>query len=283
MMDRPWDLIQDCKHWPFKPIECKTNMNEKKCPKTTRERLYREVEILRHRVVSIEMMQRQHQCEMELWHTQNRLLTSLLDAEERKQKLIAYEIHDGLAQQLVGALQRFDAFRNQQPPDDSDASKIFENGTNLLRRALQDARRLISAMQSPLLEKFGLAMAVGELIIESRELAQVEIEYYNDLQTDVLPLSLIGAVYRIIQESLTNACYHSQSKKIRVELTEQDNSIRVLVQDWGIGFDPENVEEGHFGLKGIQTRAELFGGEAVITSSQGAGASVFVVIPIPEI
>jgi len=128
-----------------------------------------------------------------------------------------------------------------------------------------------------------LAAAVGELIRESLELADVEIEYYHDLQTNVLSFSLVGTVFRIVQESLTNACCHSQSKKIQVELTEQDKCIRILVQDWGIGFDPENVEEGHFGLHGIQTRAEQIGGKAVITSSPGTGTSVFVEIPIPEV
>jgi signal transduction histidine kinase len=258
-------------------------MNEKKCPKPMKERLYREVEILRNRIVSLEIMQKQHQCEIEVCLTQNRLLTNLLDNEERKQKLLAYEIHDNLAQLLAGALHRFESFRELHPGGDLDSLNAFENGFNLLRRAHRETRRLIRGMHSPLLDKYGLAAAVGELIQERLEHADVEIEYYHDLQTNVLPLSLAGTVFRIVQESLNNACCHSQSKRIRVELTEQDKSIRILVQDWGIGFDLENVEEGRFGLHGIQTRAKHFGGEAIITSSPGAGASIFVVIPIPEV
>ena len=248
-----------------------------------KERLYREVEILRNRIVSLEIMQQQHQCEIEVCHTQNRLLNNLLDTEEQKQKLIACEIHDNLAQLLAGALHRFESFRELHPCSDPDNQNVFENGFNLLRRAHREARRLIKGMHSPLLEKYGLAAAIGELIRECLEHADVEIEYYHDLQTNVLPLSFVGTVFRIVQESLNNACTHSQSKRIRVEITEQDKCIRILIQDWGIGFDPENIEEGHFGLRGIQSRAQKFGCEAVIRSAPGAGTSIFVEIPIPEV
>jgi len=257
-------------------------MNEENSAKEKSKRLNREVEQLRQRVAVLESRQKQCRCEIEACQTQNHLLTRLLDVEEQKQKLMAYEIHDGLAQQLAGALQRFETYRDLQPLGDSDSLKVFDLGTVLLRRALHEARRLISGLQSPLLERFSLAAAIGELIQESRELAEVEIEYYHDLQMSLLPLSLVGAVFRIVQESLTNACCHSRCKKIRVELTDQDNCIRILIQDWGIGFDPENVEEGHFGLQGIQTRAEKFGGKVIITSSPGTGTSIFVEIPIPE-
>jgi two-component system, NarL family, sensor histidine kinase DegS len=240
-------------------------------------------EHVHHDVAALEAMLREHCCDAEALQTQNHLLTHLLDVEERKQKLMAYDIHDGLAQKLTGALHKFEKFRELQASNAAEPLKLLNVGVNLLRQAIQETHRLVSGLQSPLLEKFSMAAVIGEFIQESRELAVVDIEYYHDIQTCVLPLSLVGAVFRIVQESLINACCHSKSKKIQVELTEQDRCIRILVRDWGIGFDPENVEEGHFGLQGIQARAEQFGGKAVITSSPGSGASIFVEIPTPDV
>ena len=218
------------------------NINQKQ----TKKRLNSKSKHVHRDVAALEAMLREHRCEAEALQTQNHLLTHLLDVEERKQKLMAYDIHDGLAQKLTGALHRFEKFRELQPSDASEPLKLFDVGVNLLRQAVQETRRLVSGLESPLLEKFSIAAAIGEFIKESRELAVVEIEYYHDIQTSVLPLSLVGAVFRIVQESLTNACCHSKSKKIQVELTEQDKCLRILVQDWGIGFDPENVARRPF-------------------------------------
>ena len=67
-------------------------------------------------------------------------------------------------------------------------------------------------------------------------------------------------VYRIVQEALTNACKHSKSEKVTVSMTQEGQDLRLEVRDWGIGFDPKSVEEGHFGLEGIRQRVRLLGG-----------------------
>jgi signal transduction histidine kinase len=251
--------------------------------KKAKDKIEGELEWLHRHVSSLEsMLDDKKNCEFEACQAQNGLLMQLLDVEARKQKLMAYEIHDGLAQHLAGALQRFQTLRERKTPEDPESAKTFDAAMNLLCKALQEARQLMSGLQSPLMERFNLATAVGELIKETRELADAEIDYYHDIQTSVLPRALMCAVYRMVQEGLTNACCHSQSNKIRVELTEQDKSIRILVQDWGVGFDPDNVEEGRFGLEGIQARAEMLGGEVVVNSSIGSGTTIFVVVPIPD-
>ena len=91
---------------------------------------------------------------------------------------------------------------------------------------------------------------------------------------------LESAVFRIVQESLTNARCHSQSAKIRIELVQEDDRIRIDVRDWGIGFNPEKVEEGRFGLRGIRERVRLLGGQVTIRTAPHKGTHVRVELPL---
>jgi signal transduction histidine kinase len=91
---------------------------------------------------------------------------------------------------------------------------------------------------------------------------------------------LENAIFRIIQESLTNARRYSQSMKVRIRLVQREDGIRIEVEDWGVGFNPKNIAEGHFGLAGINERARLFGGAAIIRSSPGKGTRIVVELPL---
>ena len=93
---------------------------------------------------------------------------------------------------------------------------------------------------------------------------------------------MANALYRITQESLTNARRYSQSERLRVQLTKREDHVRIEVQDRGIGFDPETVEADCFGLEGIRERARLFGGRATIDSTPGKGTLVVVELPLLE-
>ena len=106
--------------------------------------------------------------------------------------------------------------------------------------------------------------------------------FESNVQFGRLASILENALYRIAQEALTNACKHSQSKKVTVSLSQEGQEAWLKVQDWGIGFDPESVGKGHFGLEGIRQRVRLLGGRLTIESTPGSGTLVQVVVPILE-
>ncbi|MGD0519349.1 MAG: ATP-binding protein, partial [Thermoguttaceae bacterium] len=81
---------------------------------------------------------------------------------------------------------------------------------------------------------------------------------------------------------LTNASRHSQSPKIRVELSQLENRVRLTVQDWGVGFDPHEVKGERFGLRGIRERVRLLGGAAEINSAPDKGTTIIVELPLVE-
>jgi signal transduction histidine kinase len=91
---------------------------------------------------------------------------------------------------------------------------------------------------------------------------------------------LESAAFRIVQEAVANACRHSRSPGVIVELIQRDDRLHIKVQDQGVGFDPNAVEETRFGLRSIRERARLLGGRAEIQSAPGSGTSISVELPV---
>ncbi|MEN6406366.1 MAG: PAS domain-containing sensor histidine kinase, partial [Thermoguttaceae bacterium] len=209
---------------------------------------------------------------------EQRLLRRLLDLHEQDRKLVAYEIHDGLAQQLAAAVYRFQSVPALEQHNPKAAKEVFNESLQLLRDAMAEARRLISGLRPPVLDESGVVAAVECLIAERRPQEGPEIEFVHD-DIGRLATPLEGAIFRIVQEAVTNAQRHSHSPRVRIDITQREGRIHVGVRDWGVGFNPDSVPTGHFGVQGIQERARLLGGSAAIESSPGQGVSVTVDLP----
>jgi len=209
-------------------------------------------------------------------------LMQLLELFERDRELMAYEIHDGFSQQLTGAVLNFEAADQLREVDFQRAQESFLNGIRLLRDSIAESRRLISGLRPPVLDEFGIVPAIEHLVNESQAYGPAEIELVSGIRSQRLARPLESTVFRIVQETLTNAQRHSRSDKVRVELLQTDDHIRIVVQDWGVGFDPHKVSEARLGLKGIRERARLFGGRATIDTAPGRGTRVVVELPVIE-
>jgi PAS domain S-box-containing protein len=210
-------------------------------------------------------------------------LWRMLQASDRERQVIAYDIHDGLAQYLAAAGMQFQVHDALQESSLGEARKAYETAVELVRQAHAESRRLISEVRPPVIDETGLETAISHLVHEQRRHGGPQIEFDSNVQFDRLPPILENAIYRIIQEALTNACKHSKSKVARVSMTQEGQDVRLEVRDWGVGFDLESVKEGHFGLEGIRQRARLLGGRLVIESKPGAGTSIQVAVPILEL
>ena len=206
-----------------------------------------------------------------------------LEASDQERKLIAYEIHDGLTQHLTAAVMQFQTFSRLQSRKPLEAAKVFDTGMQMLGHSLSEARRLISGVRPPLLDEVGVLAAVESLIYEtaSRE-TEIRIEFHHKVEFARLAPALENALYRIVQESLANACRHSKSEKARIEILQIGDHVRVEVRDWGVGFAPQSVDEGCYGLAGIRERARVLGGRATIDSTPGEGTRVTVELPLME-
>ena len=211
---------------------------------------------------------------------EHRTLKHLLESSDHERQLIAYEIHDELAQQLSGAIMQFQTYSYQKDVNPKLATKAFDAGMTMLQQGHNEARRLIAGVRPPILDEEGVVAAVHHLVNEERRQRGLEIEFRNNVQFDRLAPILENAIYRIVQEGLTNACQHSKSEKVKVSLLQQGNRIQIEIRDWGIGFDSKAVHENRFGLVGIRQRARLLGGKLSIRSKVDKGTRIAVELPV---
>jgi signal transduction histidine kinase len=207
-------------------------------------------------------------------------LQHLLRSSDHERQLIAYEIHDGLAQELAGAIMQFEGhdFLKEQNP--GEAAKAYTTAVALVRRSLAETRRLISGVRPPILDEEGVVAAIAHLIEDARTKEGLEVEFFKEVDFDRLAPILENTIYRSVQEGLTNALRHSQSKKVRIELLHVGKEVHVVIQDWGVGFISEKEGDKSFGLKGIRERARLLGGSATIDTVLGSGTRIAVKLPV---
>jgi signal transduction histidine kinase len=207
-------------------------------------------------------------------------LKHLLQSSDHERQLIAYEIHDGLAQQLAGAIMQLDTYAFQKDTKPKEAARAFDAAITMLRQAHFEARRLISGVRPPILDESGVVTAIAHLVNENRIAKGPTIEFHSEVEFDRLTPIVENAVYRIVQEGLANACQHSKSKRIRVELVQQGDQLWIKIQDLGTGFDPAKVEENRFGLAGMRERARLLGGRTQVESEPKHGTCLTVELPL---
>ena len=194
--------------------------------------------------------------------------------------MIAYEIHDELAQLLAGAILQVQAFEGLRESDPRGAATAYETARAMLQRSHAEARRLISGVRPMILDEAGVVPAVAHLVDQQRRQAGMEIEYVGSVEFDRLAPILENAIYRICQEALSNACRYSKSDKVCVELAQNGNRLEIEVRDQGVGFDPDAVPDSRYGIAGMRERARLLGGTFSIQSGPGKGTRVRVELPL---
>ncbi len=238
---------------------------------------------LQKRIATLETAEAREQTAIEKkLQNEQKMLRRLLESQHHEMQLVAYEIHDGLAQLLtttVSQLQMFDHFRESKP---EEAQKTYQTARQILDQAVDETRRLIQGLRPPVLEEAGVATAIKILIAEHKERSDVDIEFVCDIQFDRLDSLFENALYRITQEGLNNASRYSGTKKVRVTLQQEGRKITLEIRDWGRGFDTTAVDADNFGLEGIRQRAKILGGQATIQSTPGQGTRIAIQLPLPS-
>ena len=200
-----------------------------------------------------------------------RLYQALLKAQESERSRIARDLHDGVGQALTGISLMLDGVASADPAR-------LQALKNLVGQTLQEVRQLSRELRPSLLDQIGLGPALKEY---GREVAQ-----RSGLEVNVvvhLPYRLHEdqeiALYRIVQEALTNIVRHAGAKTVSVVLTGQAQALHLIVEDDGVGFDPGRVPRGHVGLASMRERVELLEGTFQVESAPETGSVLSVRLP----
>lgn len=207
-------------------------------------------------------------------------LRRVFRSQERDYRSMALSIHNQLAQQLTAVGMLLDRCLQQSPRTSAETDSLLARCRGLLADLMPTVRRMIGGLRPLILDELGLAAAVEFLVNERQEGDGARTEFRCDLRTDRFHADIEDAAFRIVQELLRNAIRHSDSPKIVVELVEEDGSLRLSVEDFGCGFDPNEVPDDCLGLARIAAIARLFDTQLQIRSELGRGVRAEVCLPV---
>jgi len=206
-------------------------------------------------------------------------LRRVVSAQELERRRLARELHDETGQALTSILL---GLRGLEDVHDEAALKAtVAEVRDLVRSTLQDVRRLAVELRPKALDDFGLVAALERLTENFAEQTGMSTEFVPNLPGDgrFLP-EVETALYRLVQESLTNIVKHAHAKSVSILLTQKPGSVSVVVEDDGVGFEPGRETGDGIGLLGMRERVGLFGGRLILESRPGAGTTVVAEVPL---
>jgi signal transduction histidine kinase len=201
-------------------------------------------------------------------------------AQEVERRRLARELHDETGQALTSILLGLAAV--ERAADMEQARSAAADLRTLVVETLQDVRRLAVELRPSALDDFGLEPALQRLGQSVHEASEIEVEVEARLDGARLPDEIETAVYRIVQEALTNVVKHAAASRVAIVVSRRDGKVVVLVEDDGRGFDLAVASGGEgLGLMGMRERVELLDGTFGVDAGPTTGTTLVVELPLP--
>ncbi len=223
------------------------------------------------------------QAELEEAYAGLRQLTDRLEsAKEDERSRISRELHDEFGQTLTAAKINLQLLRSTAT-DPTVASRLKDSVT-MVDGMIRQARDIARGLRPPLLDEAGLVPALDHHLKSLAERSGLQIELDAAPEVASAPTGLNTTVFRVVQEAVSNVLRHARATLIRVTLRAEPGALRLVIEDDGIGFDPEAVSQRtkrgeHLGLLGMTERVRNAGGTLVLDSRPGAGSRLEVWVP----
>jgi signal transduction histidine kinase len=203
----------------------------------------------------------------------------LVRAQEEERKRISRELHDGTGQGLM-VLRLYLGMLGAGQLDSESREKVQE-ALGLLDHTIEDLRRIIGRLSPQTLERLGLLPAIRKEVRELGRNTGLKTELDLPRILPRLDTEVELAIYRSVQEALHNVAKHSRARNIRVSLEDGEGTLRLLVEDDGIGFTRKKCSQSNsFGLWGMRERITALGGKLRVRSELGKGTVLRVTLPI---
>jgi signal transduction histidine kinase len=246
-------------------------------------------EELRHRVKrllylrAMEIEREAAELEIKDTYKKNRLLSrKVLRAYEEERVRLAREVHDELGMALTALKLNLQLLKKDSSDQGSDFEERFTAMIELADNTLTTIRNKAFSMRPPSLDDLGLVMVIDDLAKGFTRNTGIRVERKTTGKYKSLPLEVETALFRCVQEALTNVARHSLADRVDLKLVFKPSQVIVGITDNGIGFDPVTggTASGHLGLKGIMERVALIDGKLKINTSPGNGTALLITIPL---
>jgi signal transduction histidine kinase len=205
-------------------------------------------------------------------------LRRVVEGQELERRRLARELHDETGQALTSILLGLKALeeRSKDPASRAATEELRE----LVVSTLRDVRRLAVELRPSALDDFGLVAALERLAESFAEQTGISVDFQTALADERLPEEVETALYRIVQESLTNVVKHAQARRVSILLARKDGAVKAVVEDDGQGFDPAEQTDDGYGLMGMRERLALLGGRLEVESGHDGGTTIAAEVPV---
>jgi signal transduction histidine kinase len=234
-------------------------------------------------IISALLVQREkrRRSEAELRDTQRRFSQRLIEAQDQERARIAGELHDDIDQRLALLAINLDHAKSNVPISAGDLARQIEVASRQIADVGRDIQALSHRLHSRNLELLGLAVAAKSYCREFSDLSGIRVDLRCERVPKDLPREIALCLFRVLQEAAQNAIKHSGSQDLQISLKSEANELQLIVQDSGIGFEPEKaIQERGLGLASMRERVELVGGELSIDSQLRRGTTVQARVPL---
>ena len=208
-------------------------------------------------------------------------IDKILEGQEKERIKIANDLHDNLGSLLATVKLNFNNLKQQQNKTIEDKDQLFDKTDSLIEEAYQKVRTIAHTKNAGVMANQGLLSAVKNIAKKVSIPGKLKVEVIPFGLEERLENSLEIAIFRMIQEILTNAIKHAKATEIVIHLTQHDDSLNILIEDNGKGFNPKTIDKKEgMGLPNIEKKVEQMGGVFSIDSFEKRGTSIIIDIPL---
>jgi signal transduction histidine kinase len=206
-------------------------------------------------------------------------LRRVVAAQELERKRLARELHDETGQALTSILLGLKSV--EESADRAESRAAVGALRELVVQTLHDVRRLAVELRPTALDDFGLMPALERLAESFSEQTGIAVDFQAAFGEMRLPAEVETALYRIVQEALTNVVKHAGASHVSVVISRKDSAVTAVIEDNGRGFQSRGTDGSGLGLIGMRERLGLLDGRLAIESTQGAGTTIVAEVPLP--
>jgi signal transduction histidine kinase len=206
-------------------------------------------------------------------------LRRVVAAQEVERRRIARELHDETGQALTSIMLGLKAVEELVPAGEPRAAVADLGGR--VATTMQDVRRLALELRPKVLDDYGLVPALERLTSTFNDTTGIVVDFETGLTPDTrLTSEIETALYRIVQESLTNMVKHAEPEHASILLSRKSDGLVLVIEDDGRGFDTATRGHDGLGLEGMRERMNLLDGRLAVESSLGYGTTVVAEVPL---
>jgi signal transduction histidine kinase len=204
-------------------------------------------------------------------------ILSVIDGQELERQRLSRELHDGIGQSMVAIKMKLESLsyipEKEIKPQLDLIKKQFD-------QIVDEIRRITTDLMPPVLEEFGLVIALFNICEDTGRLSPVKVKFEHKVKTETWNKKIQTYLYRIVQEALNNIVKHSGADQGYIKLLQDNDFIYLSIQDNGKGFKPHDPgSKGGHGLQNIRERVRLLGGSLDLRSASGKGTLIQIKVP----